>query len=711
MEDLYNGHYDESNGVQPAEEPSDAFRCPILSLPDETISRIFTIGVEFDISRYDSRLFPVSRKPRFVRRPYDITAHVELTCRRFRTIALSRCNAHLYYMSMAICNMIDIYDWLTAELCEKQFVQMVNATKVHQGWDIHVLIDVDSIVGSDWEIGYLYHIFQLLHSLRAHISAVDLIIPEKKVWALDLAVRWLASDPQSWKRLHCAYFGTLGRGDSGRTRWTTPPPFYHEFLKLSNNPAEGFGFSHPSLAALCFVHPAENQLLRALGLPALTALTTVMSSSSEPSEWHSIRWLLTGCETLRRIRLRIRHLVPPSDLIEMVNSKLVELTLEMDVLSLHTIFTQFSFPLTVEACIIIEQTSEDMDNPDNSLLEDSIHFPSLEKIGFAAPRGPTNIPFLERCKTPLLSHLSLAMREGQLAPLQSTGATLLGPVRTLALSFQDENPSLEMNLRSLDLSHLVELEIYSSAGDAAVRITPVTADDGSDILMPIPVPELTTVKILYIQTLWDALTWLHAYFHITSPITLIVNHSHTFSLAPSDEDDTRYPHKILSARLRNPLPLYRHTRAICIDRYFKRDLYNRGLLRHHAVPYAQDLLAFADANDPELRQLAVLDISIEMYVHSYLDNTPRAPHLLLLLSRHSYCNASGGAIPYPSLRELRVTCSYATDQFLTQTMARLMQRVVLIRRSLGIPLQIAEIVADNRRWDFAHASTIEVLSL
>jgi hypothetical protein len=72
-------------------------------IPDEVVERIFLVGTELDPQWDHESLGIPDYLPDVVeRRPYDFTARVQLTCRRFYHITKTPIAAHLYFTFVTI---------------------------------------------------------------------------------------------------------------------------------------------------------------------------------------------------------------------------------------------------------------------------------------------------------------------------------------------------------------------------------------------------------------------------------------------------------------------------------------------------------------------------------------------------------------------------------------------------------------------------------
>ncbi len=101
-------------------------------LPDELISRIFTIGIEYHATR-DLDGLEDSTIPFFRRCPYSFIRHVSAICRRFYSITRLSSNAHFYCISAAIAQE-------TFSSVHLDVAPFHHALKVSNGCDIQLRI-------------------------------------------------------------------------------------------------------------------------------------------------------------------------------------------------------------------------------------------------------------------------------------------------------------------------------------------------------------------------------------------------------------------------------------------------------------------------------------------------------------------------------------------------------------------------------------------
>jgi hypothetical protein len=684
-------------------------RCPFFSLPDESISRIFTIGTEIDTARYrESPFFRAFRTSPFVIRPYDATAAVAMTCRRFHSIVQARSNSHFYYSPFAIT--IGAHEPRNSPLTsEKQFVHTVNALKSAQKCDIHLSIDISAIVydSTSGLGGYLYHILQLLHSHRSRVAAAVFVIPERLAWVSNMAMRWLDRKSVSWTRLQIVSIRMTIDLDSNIDISAVYTDFYEVLTPLEQEIA----FSHPSLVNLDIKHPIEHSFWRRGALNMLSGLTAVIKNGAELSTWSLIRWIFSDSPTIRRVNLRLVDVIPAPDDKDVLRSNIDELTLEVDAVSLYTVFTRFSFPLLVKAGIVFGHANSTEAVP--PFFEDIIHFPSLRMMGFAINASHAHVPFLGLCETPPLERVSLAIRRRRLSPLPSQGKASLGPMRKLVVSLEELPQLLSIVPSLLNLSHLEELEIFTwdthfeGALGSHNKAVPSS---------PIPVPRLKLVRILEVGSVSDALAWLQRTLLITTPIMLLINHALTFSLEPATSEDPSDEPWFASADQINPAPIYPTNTIVYVvrDHYFDKDFCNRGLICEYLIGVSQDLLTDSAISLPHFRLLTKLQLVIQLLVDPPVDHGWKPPGILHSLSTKSYSSVSDGSILLPSLRIIIINCAKTPQRFVNDALAEPLKRTVLIRKSIGLPLERAEIIANGETTDFAqmdNALNLETIRL
>jgi hypothetical protein len=160
-----------------------AVNCPIDTLPDELLSRIFSIACEEHTVRthkwYDGDghavwedntpledfLFSETlQSAAGQRRPKHQIRNAMLTCRRWSFLILARSNSHLWLATVTLFNRV-----MDAAI---QFTHFTHAIKQSQGCDIDVFVSRPS---STAEVSMYIHALSMLHRCRKQLRV--LVIP------------------------------------------------------------------------------------------------------------------------------------------------------------------------------------------------------------------------------------------------------------------------------------------------------------------------------------------------------------------------------------------------------------------------------------------------------------------------------------------------------------------------------------------------------
>ncbi len=337
---------------------------PFDKLPDELISRIFTIGTEYSLSENEDARHDAGTNLTLKRRPYKSIGLVSSVCRRFHSITRLKSNAHFFYIKATISQ-------------GGGGTQRVNvapfhwALKTSEGCDI--VLDIE--LWGSWDTATSNQEQELytrltLHALRSLIPykrqliSIDMYIFDRSLPLLLWIMRWLGT-LDSFRRLQ--HLSLHFSGESAET--SSIDTFL--FDDYSSPIVTDVIFDFPSLARLAIVVPNPPPCrVPILSRPFCLRTLSLYPKSDCHSfrlfyDWASIASIIMTCPTLRHLDFALWNAEPLQIVSPTAECYLEELAILLDSQSLVTVFQTFLFPHLKTAQLFIPGISLPMITPHN----------------------------------------------------------------------------------------------------------------------------------------------------------------------------------------------------------------------------------------------------------------------------------------------------------------------------------------------------------
>ncbi len=322
---------------------------PFDKLPNELISRIFTIGTEHDIAEHKEWSDVRDLKPL----PHLFISLVGSVCERFHDITcFNKSNAHFYCISAGITQATP-----AARFSVSQFHW---ALKVSSGCDIFLNLELGR-----WWVGpgqleedahrrFILHAFRSLSPYKRQLASVYIHLYDHpspfSLWIL----RWFGSD-SSFQRLQRV--SLRFEGESSETP-SVDTSLFDDYRFSSTTEVI---FDLPSLDHLTLQLPSSSPFRMSI-LPHTSRLHSLKLYpnavySSPFYDWPAIAAILIGQPTLRSVEFAVQNAASlPYEVHTTMTFCLEELSVVLDLQSLHTIFHTFLFPHLRKAQIFIGGT-------------------------------------------------------------------------------------------------------------------------------------------------------------------------------------------------------------------------------------------------------------------------------------------------------------------------------------------------------------------
>ncbi len=318
-------------------------------LPDETITRIFTLGRE-DLRSILGRTSVLLTSPR--RLPYSFTTCVRTLCRRFRSITLDRGNAHLFYVTAHI--------WFhPSEDLSVLTTNFYRTLDISDGCEIHLFIFLDASFGNSqmaWRL--TLHAMEAVRKYSSQLVDIYIDSPATQPASVTWWVwRWLEGlcISQRLALIRMKLEACAQDDDGSQFENAELHSYCHDVstsaLQLSVPSLLEIEFS--GLPITCTPVIINTHCLNTVILPPNPS-----SSSSQPDHnWPIVKGLLAGCPTLCRLEITLSSGRPSdSSIIESasyVTSHLSEMLVILDPPILSALFRMFSFPSLLKATVIV----------------------------------------------------------------------------------------------------------------------------------------------------------------------------------------------------------------------------------------------------------------------------------------------------------------------------------------------------------------------
>ncbi len=319
-------------------------------LPEEVISRIFTIGAEIEDGRNRHAIGSLGMNPLVEPKPYGFIAKIRSVCRRFHQITLMKSNAHFYYIIATTTRPREDGENFSSSEVHLDLAQFQRALKASKGCDIHI----DIMCQRQQETRIALHALQDALPYKRQLASIKILDTYPSPSVLSWIFRWLGSKG-TYRRL---YHLAIHSHEYRFPHWNRIAPINTDSYEDGISPLDDLDFQFPSLELL------ELGPLPVGCMPPLSHMTNLRIVVLLPDsfnqnhiyyEWPAVANMLVTCSTLWMLQVLLRNIEPlrDSDSQSTMVSRLTHLVVIADPRSHIILFQSISFAYLVEAEVSI----------------------------------------------------------------------------------------------------------------------------------------------------------------------------------------------------------------------------------------------------------------------------------------------------------------------------------------------------------------------
>ncbi len=652
------------------------------TLPDELLTRIFTIGCDVDIANIALNHLTMWGYER--RRRYPSITPIALVCKRFYAITKMRSNTQFYFIIPKLLSGVRDRRGTRRDFAV-DMTQLLVDLRSSKGCDIHLHIFTDGDVSMRLAI----YVLKISGTYKHQLTSIFIY----SNYITDSTLQWIAQWTRFLPRLRHLLVDALirPRGSISTTASIFIPDESHEL----SNPVTPLSLGNLHLAG----EVANNMVAFA---SATDSLETLRLDPISPTlaELRLISIVIKSIPTLRRLECTIlsHSKRQPTGDHSPSTIMLTSLAIVLDSYTLDIFFHLFSFPNLREADILVLRDDHAV-SPREPELPKATEFalPNLITLGLCE-MASAHISFLENCRMPRLDLLAIrtgaswsTLASNCLESRHSSPSTVvigLGP-----------GLSLSNQLKPLNLSKTAILEIW-----IATDLQEFPLDIPPSQERRVIFPELDTIHIFGIdEPIEAAVQWLLFSIELHRDFTIVFNDVITLAFNepsranhPSESPATMASLELLSARVHQILPrgdlLSNFEVWASKLKYFVEDedresihnwttYFDRADTRRLTRPNTDDCWL------PIFSQLSLMVISFD--IAWALDESFLMWIRLLYTERHGDYSYQG--FPLPRLDTLKLQLKFPYHDSKHRYLLEESESMMRARLAAGLPLQLVEI--------------------